>query len=387
MTNTIHNKSTGRGFSTLLVTMVVLISAVIVSVFTAGAVVVRQKTIANRFHEQQAFAAAQAGVEYGIVYLDENKSTVTDGQVVTGSLSDGSSYSVQLDFIGGTNSEIDISSTGTSPGGTATHLVKQKVKYTEAAGGSAAIPVVPVQSRGSVDMAGNAKVVNLLNDNTITLGGTIDFNGNSKTTISLGTGSDSGGVNADVTQGDTTLAGMSDAELQTTYLGGLITDMQPSADLTYSNSSNHTYNSELNGQADKVIYITQSGGKAKISSNTVVGSAAEPVTIIVEGNFEISGNAIVHGNVIVTGSLKATGNSVINGLAFVLYGATLEDDAVTSTGNSQINGALISGASIDSKGNSTVTYSSSILNSTFAKIPSSGGKYGKVPGSWQDLGS
>lgn len=379
----IQGKKYQQGFATIAVTLMVLLAGTIVAAYTAKSIISEQRVTTNTYGSSKAFDAAQAGLNYGVSYLNENYATIADGDTVSITLADGSSFTTTYMFIGD-SSKMYVQSVGTSPDGAATRTVQQIVIASGSGGGSISNPLTV---RGQVALVGNTIITNLSEDNTIVTGdSSVSFVGNARTTVAGGTGSDSSGVGSDVTQNDSDLASMSDTDLEQQVLGQNISDYQAQADSSYSGSGLlNSYNSDLNGKSGEVIWITQSAGAGYLSGNTVVGTDADPVTIVVDGNFSISGNVIIKGNVIVNGILSIAGNVQVDGLVMAMGDA----DANISNllyGNVNINGALVAGGAFISAGNSHVTYDSSILSSTLSNGGGSTTVYGLVAGTWQDLG-
>ena len=364
------------GFSTLAITLVLLLALTIVAFFTAYSVINHQKTGANTLRTQHAFDAAQAGLDYGITYLNQNQTTVTDGMVLTGTLANNSTYNIVYTFQG-SSELIQIKSTGTSADGTATNVVQQLMKYFTLLGN---IQTLPIKSRGAVELRGNTVITNTENGNTVITGDDVDFTLFSRTVLSGGISSYNGNIESDIVQNDAGLNGMSNEEFQTAVLGRTISSFQNFAGLSFNKSSSYDYSADLNGKEGTTIWISQTNGTAEISGNTTIGSPSNPVNLVVDGNLELSNQVTIYGNVIVSGNIQMTGTGEINGLLF--SGGSFEAGVWWwFFWGSDINGAVATYNTLELRGNSTVTYDSTILEST-AKA---GASYGKVAGSWTDL--
>ncbi len=97
------------------------------------------------------------------------------------------------------------------------------------------------------------------------------------------------------------------------------TDMQALADLTPSAPwEPPSLNPPFRG---KIVYVKGSG-TSNWNGSLTVGTAAEPVILVVEGNLKVTGNATVFGAVYVMGSVTGTGNMKVNGT--VLTETTLD---------------------------------------------------------------
>lgn len=385
-----------NGFATLLLTICVLMSVTAIAYFNASSVINQQQIVTNYYQQQQALDAARAGLEYAIVYLDANRDTVTNNQIISGTLSGGGRYQVQFTFMGGKDL-IALQSTGSSNNGDVNKIAQQHVKFVSA-GGSAIIPDRPLSARGNVRLSGNAKVDNLQGGATILAGSDIAFSGNAITSYLLANGTQGHSSRAtfgsDLHEFNQDISMMNSENLQTAYLGQLISSLQLNAAALTPQSSNHEYANEL-VNARGIVLLTQTGGEARISGNTVLlGSESNPLTLIVNGNLAISGNGSgsnnlkVRGNIIVTGDLKISGNATVEGLVFVL-GA----NGIKLSGNAGITGAVVSAGTTQTLdeilGNARIVYDASVLQNTMNSISTGGGSgtYGAVPGSWRDVPS
>ncbi len=395
MINTYH-KNRMSGFSTLMMTLVILVCVTLLAFLSASTVLTHQKVVVDERVSQQAFNAAQAGLEHGMVYLDNNYSTLIDGETVTGSLPGGANYSTTFIFESGKNL-IEVTSVGTSSDGLVNSNLLQRVKYQSGAGaGSMALnpPPQPLTVRGSVDLTGNTRIENSETGTNVVAGGVVTLGGSAQTYINSFPSSNRFITGMDINQGDAGAASSSDAELENTYLGRSIDDLKKLSDRTYTSSLTHDYSGYLTSAQGQTITIEQLAGKARIrGSNLTLGSAERPINIIVDGNLEvasadmINGNVTIHGNLIVTGNVELNSNVVVNGLVFVL-GTT----GLRMEGNALVNGGVISGgdATITQlvfSGNSKVKYDSAILKRTISGLPGGGGSYGRLAGTWKDFAS
>jgi len=109
------------------------------------------------------------------------------------------------------------------------------------------------------------------------------------------------------------------------------------------------------------IWITQTGGStADIAGNAVIGSAAHPVLIVVNGNLSISGNATIYGFIYVIGGVTT---------GFL--------------GNTAITGGVVSSDNMTITGNTTVVFSTTVLTNLQKELNAS--YFAKVPGLWKDF--
>ena len=384
-----------RGYAVLAMTLVVLLSVTLLAIFLTKYIVSDHHGVQNTYRAQQAHQAAQAGLEYAIKYAETNKDTISDGQALTGTLTNSATYSAVINFIGGTNETLHIVSTGTSADSVATKVIGRWIKWYESAGSVAM--QVPLLVKGTVTMSGNTEITNLENNNTIDTGaGAVSFSGNAETVISSGTGSDSSGIGADINLNNTTLSGYSDAQFEQSILGVTITSLFNSlsgaATITYTNTGNTNYNSELDNVTGQTIYLNQNGGTAEINGNTDIGTPGSPVTIVVNGSISIQGNAVIYGDIVVTGNASLQGNTDIAGDVVVagdmslqgnteIEGLTLASGDVDTQGNLEIEGGLAIGGTYTASGNTEIEYDS--INLTGGVVVS-GSYYGAISGSWKD---
>lgn len=384
-----------RGYAVLAITLVVLLAVTLLAIFLTKTIVSDHHNTQNTYRIQQAKQAAIAGIEYGIKYAEANKDSITDGQELTGTLPNNASYSTVINFVSGNNESLNIVSTGSSVDGTVHNVIKREVKWNS---GSTSLSLnLPLVVKGVGTLTGNAEVTNLESDSTIDTGSaSISFTGNSKTTISSGTSSDSSGVGADVTLNDSTLAGYSNNELETSVLGDTIQNIYntavSSANTTYTGSGDQTYNTQLDGTSGKVIYINQNSGTVTLNSNTDIGTSSSPVTLVINGSISIAGNVEIYGDIILTGNISLSGNTTLHGHIIAEGSGNLSGNTdvkglvfvtgdMQTSGNTDIDGGLAVGGAYSASGNTNIEYNSVNLSNG---ISTSGGYYGSIAGSWKD---
>lgn len=357
------------GFTILLLTVTLLLISTLFILFAARYSTLQQKITSTFYANQQAFEAAQAGIEAAIPYFKNNSSTIiaaasggylqpylnSSTQNVT--LTNGSQYSFVYSNPTINNfSVIKITATGTSPDGTAVRTLVQLFNGYSAA---PPVPQLTLTTKGNITLNNNTSLNNTTGTSNINAGGTVSFANAAHTTTSAGTTSSSSSIGSDIQQNNTTLSSMSNADFFQNIFGTTQSVIQNAATYTYTNSSDHTY--ALDGITGAIIWINQTGGKALFANNATIGSAANPVIIIVNGNLDIANNVTIYGFVFTmnsTSTVVETNSVTING-------------GMASTGNIQLTNAA------------TINYSSTILNALPAV--SSNANYGKVPGSWRDF--
>jgi Tfp pilus assembly protein PilX len=361
-----------HGAVTLIFALTLIILSTLIIIFAANFGGIQDKSIANQSRSSQAFNAADAGLEFGINYLQQNYSTIvatasggyinySDSSTTNVSLANGSKFSVVYTNPTASNyTLITITSTGSNSDSTSTHVVSQQVYQGSilSSGGNNAIV-----SKGNISLSGNVQVKNTNSNQTVQSAGTITFNGNSETITSAGVASNSSTQGSDIQQNVSSIANESTNTFFANYFGTTnTTTVQNSMAHVYTNSASTDYSSTLNGMTGTSIWINQNGGTtASLSGNTVVGSASNPVLLIVNGPLSLSGNVSIYGFVFVLGS---SGTTIL-------------------TGNDTVNGALITSDNTSISGNAVITYNPSIINTI--KNYSALSYFAKVPGSWKDF--
>lgn len=369
------------GFAILLVSAILLLSATMLSFVLAGSTVTMQRSVGNEYRMSQAFSAAQAGVEYSIAYMSANYATLADGQTITDTLADGSSYSSVLTYLNGKDL-VKLTSTGNSADNSSNRVISQVVSYQSSSGGTS-IPPLPIKAVNRVKLKDSAKIHNYENDDTTLTGRDIRIKNSAKTYLDGGESSNSSSIGSDVVEYDAATAALTSSKLQIATLGKEISEYQSSATHTYSASSHNNYSSQLDGLTGTIIWISQTNGYAKLDGSIVVGSAANPVTIFVDGKIKIKENVKIYGNIIATGKIKLRGSTEVRGLVF----SAADNKNLKAKHSVKVWGAVISAKKVKVYDSAEIYYDSAVLNSTLANILTPGSSaYAKVPGSWNDMG-
>lgn len=319
-----------EGAAILIITLILLTAAVTAVVYSAVYVNILMKTAANQNSSEQAFEAAEAGLQYGVAYLQTNSSTVTGSpsggyinySLAKTTLGNNSSFVVTYTNPTANNYQLlEVSATGTSADGSATRTVKQQV-YS----GSSALQYA-VTTQGNLTASG---IVTITGTNGVDVGGSITTSG--IITISS------------EKQNDTALAGETGSSLFSGIFGMSESQMQSQATY-YSNTSGINWSS-LSGD----VWINSG---VVLAGTYTIGTVANPVLLIVNGNFVASGTITINGILYVTGSTTTSG-------------------AVT------VNGGLVSQGAVTMSGTSAA-YNSAVVSHF------SSSTFGLVPGSWKDF--
>ena len=356
------------GAATLITSIMLLFIITFIVLFAASYSILRQKITANQYRYSQALQAADAGLEFGIVYLQENKSAIlannsggyllpflnANTQNVT--LANGSKYSIiYTNPIANNYDLINVASTGVNSDSSVTRVVNQQVQNYSMI---VTLPDRTITTLGEVEMKGSSKVTNTETDQTIQAGSAIDLSGSAETIISTGTGSTAAQLGADVEENAPSLSGLSEEDLLENYFGTTSANLKNKANDYYSNDSNTNYSDTLSGKEGTFIWIDQTDGKATIDGSAVIGSVTQPVLLIINGDFHLSGSAVIYG------------------IVYVIGGTDTD-----ITGSSQIIGSLITTGELKLNGSMQITFNSSVLNALQQMFSS----YAKIPGSWRDF--
>lgn len=322
-----------RGMATLVVSIVMLMSVTLIVLVSAQTVVTEQRIIANELRAKQAFEAASAGLSYGLGYFQANNGAA-------GTTNSSGDY---YDLPGGYSSWTDVSgATGPSFRIRFNDDVETgdlKVLTIEAQGrsddqsavkslsliasGSPALalpPTNPLTARGFIDLQGSGTITNLESNTTIWCGDQVDFTAMAANTI-IKHPSSGGGIEAsnasnkgiDIVDNDTSLSTLSDTDYFQNFFGLSESNYQSSAAGIVIDPV-ETSVSTLDGEKATVIWVD---GDASFTGNPVIGTADEPVVLIVDGNMFGAGNVTINGILFVTGNWTGTGSLDINGAAVV----------------------------------------------------------------------
>jgi Tfp pilus assembly protein PilX len=359
------------GATTLVIATMLLVTATLIVLFAGSYSLMQQKITGNQYRNQAAYAAAEAGLEYGINYLQANSTAITGSpsgghipnytstSTTNVAQGDGTKYNIVFtNPIANNYTLILITSTGTSDDGTSTRVVQQEVQY-----GSALFN--PSQNalttKGSLSLSGNATIKNTTYGSTIVLASGVTMSGNVSTVTSGGTASTPGHIGSDISQNNATLNAMSVATLFSDYFGAQESTIQGQMAHVYTSSGATNYSSVLNGMSGTTIWINQTSGSVNISGNTTIGTPTNPVLLVVNGPINISGNTNIYGFVFIVGTTSAT---------------------TDISGNLNINGAMATGDSLAISGNANITYNPNLLVGVQSSASTT--YYAKVPGSWKD---
>jgi len=359
-----------RGAATLIITVMLLVTITLIILFAANNIIFQQRISSNTNRANQAYEAAEAGLEYAIPYFQANRTILlannsggyllpyTNASTTNVTLANNSKFSfVYTNPIANDYSIIEITSTGVSDDSSATRIVRQQIRISSIL---VSIPSVPLTTKGSLNFSGSSDIYNSINPNTILAGSTVNISGSAVTHPSSGPGSSSGSINSDVQQNVSSLANMTTDEMTASYFGLPINSLKASFANYYTSAGNTSYSGTLNGKTGTSIWIDQTSGDARLSGTTVIGSSSAPVILVVNGNFDMSGNVTIYGFV------------------YVIGGATTD-----VLGNVSIIGGMSATNNLSFSGSTQVTYSPTVLNNLKTQAGTS--FIGKIAGSWRDF--
>ncbi len=359
-----------RGAAVLVMTLVLVTISTLLILMAGNYGVMQAKSVSNLNRNYQAYEAAQAGMEFGINYLNQNNSTIlanpvggyipaySDSNTSNVTLANNAKYSINYTNPVANNYQlIKITSTGSNSDSTANKTVSQLIQF-----GSLLVnpPNIPLLSQGSVSLSGNSSIINIYNNNTIKSGSTVSLSGSADTVTSAGTSSTAGHLGSDITQNNSAMASQTNDDFFATYFGQSPTTVKGSVAHYYSNNSSTNYSSTLGGMTGATIWIDQTGGEASLNSNITIGSVNNPVLLIVNGNLKITGNVTIYGYVFIMG-----------------------DSSTSLLGNLNIIGGVGTAGQISAAGSIQINYSPTTL--TNLQNSSAMRYYAKVPGSWKDF--
>lgn len=357
-----------QGAATLALTLMLLFSITMMGIYSAKSAITEQRASNNEYQAKLAFEAAEAGLEFGGVYLDANKSNIlvdadtngtidgfTSADTSNVSQTNGTNYTITYtNPISTAYNIIQVSAVGLNPDGTVSRTISQLYANVPAIETK---PAAGVIAKGAVNFGGNMTITNTVNGNTIWSGGSVALSGSASTNTGSG-GSDRNTIGPDVTQNDTALSALSNEQFFQKFFSEDMATTKANANSLYQGSGNTNYSSQLNGKEAELIWIEHSSGEARINSNTVIGSPEKPVVLVVDADLKMNGGLTIYGTVYVTKDFINSGG-----------------------GNLEIHGALVVNGDIQSTGTPNVIYTEEVLN----KVQEAVGKYTKLPGSWIDL--
>jgi hypothetical protein len=330
-----------------------------------------QKIAANQATNQQAFEAAQAGLDVGMPYLEQNSATIvanpvsgliapyTDNNIQNIALTNNSRYTITYtNPVAANYNLLKVSVTGSDANNVASKTISQQAQFSSLL---PTTPTLPLTTKGDLRLAGNATITNLESNNTIRTGGDVDIDGDAVTIIQAGVGSDKNHIGSDIQENVSAIDNQSADTLFNSYFGVSTTMMKNQVANYYENDSNTNYTDTIAGKVGTSIWIEQTEGKAKIKGDATIGSPTQPVLLIINGGAKFSGDVTIYGLVYLIGS------SEVN---------------INLRGHLTVVGGVITSDELRIGGSADIIYSSTVLNNLKNNVLIN---YNKVPGSWKDF--
>lgn len=404
-----------RGVATIFITVVLLLAAGLIGLYTSRSSVVEQRLSASEVRAKQALAAANAGIDAALAHMRNGglyqNDNLDDGKFVLDTFA-----TVELNG-GGTSSffhvvlsdaslplpecptqhggalagnynqgvrlnEVAAVSCGWSDDDASVQRVVQRITGTPSTGGGISTPLV---TRGTTNLlTGGASVLNFFNDLTVWSGGSLlgqsntgktfirDIVSNPVANVSFdyrNTGNSpacnnppagyvcstqGSEIGHDTVGSDTSLSSKSVDEFFQ-YFMGQTADTYRDGTATWVVDGNGTLAKQ---DSDDVASIDGMADRVIWVEGDLtlpdLGTAEKPVVLVVKGDLELSNNAVVYGLVFVFGD-------------------------VSGNGSPKIFGSLISAGSANANGNPLIIYDPLALGAA-----TSLGRAAKVPGTWSD---
>lgn len=355
--NRMHGIRSQLGAVLLMMSLILVMIIGVLSIFAANNALLYSKSVNNLQNSYEAFEAAQAGLENGIYYLQDNISTVIASPssgfisyaLPTVTLSNSSKYTIAY-----TNPTADdyntirITVVGLSSDNLSTRTVTQLVYYQNSAITFSAV------ARGNATLIGGSHMTNTETDLNLQTGGSVTINNGAATFTSAGRTSSQNNINSDIQENTVALQGISEPtffqQMTGTSKSSALSMAQASG--TYYNNavSGGDYSQQLNGKEGVVIYIDQA--TVSIGQGARIGSEDNPVTIIVNGDVTIDNGVRIYGYVYSTGPATGmnlaggahiTGGVASYGVLNISNGFRLEYADISPIANSSTSAVKISG--------------------------------------------
>lgn len=359
-----------KGAAIILTMFSLLFIASLVVLSTAKTIKANTTVVRNQIFEDQSFEAAEAGGEFGLVHLRDNRSTIlvdsdSDGFIdvyapaATTNVDNGNGTTYTITYTNPTANNFDITqvtSVGTTDSGNVTKTITElaiRIPYLKAN------PPAGFITKDGVGLGGNVHIENTTTGTTIWSGGAVTLTGSADTDGGGGVTSDRNGINSDIAQNDAQLSTLSGDGFFENFFSANKSSVEEGANvkLTYNSNQNLSAILDPDSNNGKVIWVNQTGGTASFSGNATIGSPDEPVILIIDGDFKANGTTQVYGIIYVTQDWNNTG------------GGTLD-----------VYGAVIVEGEYNGNGTPNVIFDENVLNNVREMA-----EFARIPGSWRDF--
>lgn len=372
-----------QGAATIIMATVLLFTLSLISIYAARVGVLEHRITNNYYRAKQAYEGTQAGIDAALRAITK-LNVVTDGagvvqtQPVFNVAADpacptipaGTTFTVCLTRNNGGAIEPVATYSATygplTPGSVDTNFLLLTVNAASGDGASqqtfqqvvqfqplmATPPPASLVVKGNVTTNNQLALVNQTAGNAdvaIWSGGAVT--GSPNVTVNSGTG---------VYQSNADLAGLTDNQFFENFFGltkQSVQSMSQQIDCSASCNGNTNAIKNLDGVGGTILWVN---GDLDLNKSISIGTEAQPVTLIVEGNFKMT-----HAQAKVFGTVYVANNNWDN-----------------TGGKGTINGSVMVEKNFISTGNLTIDYSST---ATLANLATSVGTYNGVAGSWRDF--
>jgi len=355
-----------KGAVTLFTSVILLVAITLVSILTAKTVLQETKMAANNYRAAQAVSAANAALDYALAYFDDggfdHDLSGAPDVLVFPALSSGATAIIIFNNAVGTRCVTAgtadmkkglVTVTGRSDDGLGRRTISQCVGSIDLFGGNA--PKQPLVAKGAVGLTGNYKIINRYNNTTIWSGetATIGMSASASTYLRK--------QNLEIT--DLTQAELEDDDTSNAYTSAAITDRDKGtgvdtidkdpglANLSGDGFFNNFFFDDKTTVASMASYSTVAGaegagvdakggvvwveGDSSMNGGTY-GAPGKPVVIIINGDFDVSGNPNIYGLLYVVGQMNASGTPTVFGSVLV-EGEGVPAGEEPVTGNGTVN--------------------------------------------------
>lgn len=378
-----------HGFATLVITLVILTTITLVTLYTSRTIVMEKNISANEFRSRMAFEAAEGGGEFAIAYITNGRDKDGDG-LLPGNL--GSSDPDEFIFDSDADGNTDTNTT-TLPNGsrvtvtlqnadvgelTATRIITQGWSDDSAATRTVTqvvavvsplpnTPDNPLTTRGTVVINGSATVHNPEGNSTIWSGGDVNLGANNSTSTEIANPNDANYPDClgqpldpcdlirssdryvaglDVIEYDSSLSQLSDSEFFANFFGTTPENYRESRATIDIDIAAGDSTAPLHLATNEVVWVE---GNLSVNGDTV------GCTQMVTGNNSCAMDNWGPSIVIVNGNLNLSGGPHFYGLVFVMGNVNIN-------GNANIVGSLVTqGATTNTTGSLDILYNSALL--------------------------
>jgi type IV pilus assembly PilX-like protein len=385
--------------------MLLLVAATLVILYTSQTTITEEHMAGNEVRQKQALAAAQAGIDAAIAGANASGGNLAQTPATTG-LGASPKGSYRSVFCKGTLGNAGLPACPATPTALACTApdaseaqswlvscgwsddntsVQRIVTYVGKLAPLPNSPTNPLISKGAVDVGGNATVVNYFNNLTTWTGNTLtSSSATGKTMVAnpsmpyqssygstpsalasavqgnsgCGTGNNlictttSGLAGPDVVASDTTLSNLNDAQFFANFFG-----MSPEnyRNLMADKVLTDTQAEQSGALSTPQIYWVDVASGGEFTLGDTIGTLANPVILIVNGDLRLNASNDFYGLLYVTGN-------------------------VTGGGSPNIFGSMVVEGSVNTNGAPNIIYYPTALGNTDQLS-----KFASMPGTWRDF--